>query len=164
MECRQYIIEKASLLKEHINTLKLNHQSGGAWRLAAPYFKDKQLYQSPLNQDTMKKKLNSELFIYDLGSVAKWSSYECEKIIQAVKLNYNFNKQQSLRAEIRKGGKKSAFLEVYENFNEMEKSDALEIPPLHSNEHINWGRIAAVFIKGSIYRSLLIYQLGQKST
>lgn len=143
MECRQYIIEKSSLLKEHINTLKLNHQSGGAWRLAAPYFKDKQLYQSPQNEDTKKKRNNDELFVYDLGAVAKWSSYECEKVIKAVELNYKYNQIQSKRGEMKN---------ISNALDKLQEEDTstVQVPPLGSNQFINWSRIANVFINGKV--------------
>lgn len=150
MECRQYIIEKASLLKEHINTLKVNHQSGAAWRLAAPYFKDKQLYQCPLNEDTLKKKRNNELFVYDLWPIHKWSSFECEKIIKAVKLSYTFNKQKCVKAKVEKTAKEY-FQQLKERICDTEINQQLEIPPLNSNEHITWSRIASVFSQGKIY-------------
>lgn len=137
MECRQFIIEKASLLKEHVNTLKINHQSPGTWRLAAPYFKTKKLYQCPPNEDILKKKRNNELIVYDLWPVVKWSDFECEKVIKAVKMNYTFNKQRGSKSKMKK------------NLDEKKLSETdLEIPPLNSNDHIDWGRISSVFVQG----------------
>lgn len=142
MECKQYIIEKGSLLKEHTNTLKLNYLSGGAWKLGAPYFKDKQLYQCPLNEDTIRKKNGNELFVYDFGSVPKWSSDECERLLKAVKLNYSFNKQ--LKA---KGKSKNVTIDqMNKEFNQLNEN-TFEVPPLHSDNLIDWERIATVFFE-----------------
>lgn len=156
MECRQYIIEKTSLLKEHINTLKVNHQSGATWRLAAPYFKDKQLYQCPMNEDTIRKRKNNELFVYDLLPVRKWSSFECEKIIKAVKLNYTFNKKRFLKAKMKESADHCQTLNDKNcAFN---ADQELETPPLNSNEHIQWGRIVTVFNQGKCLFRLMIYR------
>lgn len=146
MECRQYIIEKSSLLKEHINILKKNHHSYGAWRLAAPYFKDKQLYQSPQNGDIIRKIKNKELFIYDLAPVTRWSSYECEKIEQGVKIHYNFNKTQSIKAKMKENNQKAL---VKENV-EKDDTEVQEVPPLSSDEFINWSSISTSFAEGKI--------------
>lgn len=127
MECRQCIIEKSSILKEHINTLKLNNHSYGAWRLGAPYFKDKNLFPSPYNQDVSKKQKNNELFIYDLVPLNKWSNFECDKVINGVRINYEYNKKKC---------------------KETTDGDNSEYPPLFSNKNINWGRIASVFVNG----------------
>lgn len=148
MECKQYIIEKSSLVKEHINLLKLHHQSYGAWRLGAPYFKDKQLFRSPANDDCIRKKNNNELYIYDLAQVSKWSTYECKKIMEAVKVNYNFNKQISIESELKGTTNKMTVQKINDNLEKMEKNDKLLIPPLRSDEHIDWARIATVFLNG----------------
>lgn len=151
MECRQYIIEKASLLREHINTLKANNLSSASWKLAAPYFKDKDLYQSPMNDDTKIKMNNHELFIYDFKPNKPWTNFEYEKLIKAVKLNYSFKKHQLKKAVKRENDKQpagqscgdTAVEEHVENFE-------TEIPPLNSNDHLDWSRIASVFLQGKI--------------
>lgn len=143
MECKQYIIEKGSLLKEHINTLKLNYLSGGAWKLGAPYFKDSQLYQSPPNEDTVRKKSGNELFVYDFGSVPKWSNDECERLLKAVKLNYNFNKSSKIKGK----SKQLSVDQINREFNEVNEK-SLEVPPQHNDNFIDWERIASVFFQG----------------
>lgn len=143
MECKQYIIEKGSLLKEHINTLKLNHLSGGAWKLGAPYFKDKQLYQSPPNEDIIRKKNGNELFLYDFGCVPKWSNDECERLLKAVKLNYNFNKPLKAKGK----SKQLTAEQMNKEFNEVNEK-TLGVPPQHNDDFIDWERIASVFFQG----------------
>ncbi|KAJ8971507.1 hypothetical protein NQ314_000669 [Rhamnusium bicolor] len=147
IECQQNIIKKTDIIKEHVTANKDQTNSTGAWRLAAPYFKDKQLYPSPSNAETIRKKNNNELCIYDLSILPKWSTVECEKLIRAVKLNYNINQQNEVVKAIQKAKQDNnleLLKELEERKKELKENDNSEIPPEVAKryEFQNWDQIA----------------------
>lgn len=151
MECRQYIIEKASLLREYINNMKANNLAIATWKLAAPYFKNKDLYQSPMNDDTKRKINNNELFIYAFRPNKSWSKFEYEKLINAVKLNYSFKKHLFIKTQKRERGEQVDSSDPSVGDDKFQ----IEVPPLNSNKHLDWSRIASVFLQGKALFELI---------
>ncbi|KAG5890102.1 hypothetical protein JTB14_026473 [Gonioctena quinquepunctata] len=152
IECKQNIVEKNEIIKECIESKKALAYSSGAWRLGAPYFKDKQLYCCPSNEDTLRKRRNQELSVYDLQPLSKWSSYECDTLLSAVRVNYNINQQNEVRKKIKEislglcKDSQEELAELEERLQELEGNGNREVPPLGSDKNIDWPRVADVFI------------------
>nr|CAH7742322.1 unnamed protein product [Callosobruchus chinensis] len=101
IECKQNIIEKYEVV-EIGKSMNLQHVYSKCWRLAAPYFKDKQYFLSPPNRDTLRKKADSEISSYDFGLLPRWSRDESDKLIASVVFNYNLNRQVAIERQISK--------------------------------------------------------------
>lgn len=156
IECKQNILEKNEIVKQHYAAFKTQRQSSGSWRVCAPYFKDKGFYVSPPNSDTIKKKNNKELSCYDLMPLKKWTQYECNRLIGAVKLNYNANVVFQLKKTVRLAKvdemteeQKEELKAMKLKLNKLSNAMNFEIPPLGSDENINWIRVAEIFIRGN---------------
>ncbi|CAH1981870.1 unnamed protein product [Acanthoscelides obtectus] len=132
--------------------MKLQQIYSKSWRLGAPYFKDTQYYFSPLNVDTLRKKENNELSVYDFVMTQKWSSTDCEKMVSSVTFNYNLNLQMAIKKEIatltRNGITNGDNEQIRELQRQLERFDdnKTEWPPLNSDEHIDWERISEKFL------------------
>ncbi|KAJ8924995.1 hypothetical protein NQ315_001160 [Exocentrus adspersus] len=148
IQCQKDIVDKNELLTNFMKQNVGKQPSSGAWRLAAPYFKDKQLYSCPPNADAVRKKKNNELCVYDITYIPRWTNLECEKLQRAVKLNYNINQQNEVM-------KKMKNLETNDNemkalqarMEELQKEDNCVTPPLNSDQFIDWMRVAEVFLQ-----------------
>ncbi|XP_018564000.1 uncharacterized protein LOC108905546 [Anoplophora glabripennis] len=156
IQCQKDITEKREVINNFLKANKEQGHSTGAWRLAAPYFKDKKLYACPPNADTLRKQKNKELNVYDITVVLKWTSLECEKLLRAVKLNYNINQQNDVVKKIAtlRQSKDEGEPEGIEKLKELESrleelrnEDNSEIPPLNSDQYIDWLRVAEVFLQ-----------------
>lgn len=155
--CQKNIKEKKEVINDFLKANKDQTHSSGAWRLAAPYFKDKKLYACPPNVDTLRKQRNKELSVYDVTVTVKWSSLECDKLLRAVKVNYNINQQNDALKKIRtlqKSGNKDELAELKRRMEELQNEDNSEIPPLNSDQHIDWMRVAEVFLQGKVFHIL----------
>ncbi|KAJ3662354.1 hypothetical protein Zmor_006708 [Zophobas morio] len=154
-ECEAEIEEKKNVLKnsepKHLN------QQTFIWKLAAPYFKDKKFFPCPLNSDAMRKRNRDELSVYDLNPSPKWTPIEFDRLNNAVKCNYNINRQNNIVSKISalknkmKSGDEDKSL-VEEILNLKEQLEELKIgddklPPLNSNEFISWYKVAETFLK-----------------
>ncbi|XP_023015413.2 proximal sequence element A Pbp95 [Leptinotarsa decemlineata] len=150
IECKQNIVEKNEIFKQCKDATRGTHFTAGAWRLGAPYFKDRQLYCCPSNKDTLRKRANNELTIYDVMPSPKWTRSECELLVDAVKLNYNINQQSEVNRKIIKvtssGGSKEELEELNARLQELSENGNSEIPPLNSDENIDWEKVSEVFI------------------
>ncbi|XP_044271356.1 snRNA-activating protein complex subunit 4 [Tribolium madens] len=154
-ECEAELGEKNNTLKNS-EPKQSSHQTN-IWKLAAPYFKDERFFSSPLNGDAIKKRARNELNIYDLVPSPKWTPIEFDRLHNAVKCNYNINRQTAIVAKIRvlkakvsTGGpeKQTKLKEIVQLREELEKiKDDEEIPPLNSNEHISWYKVSETFLK-----------------
>ncbi|KAJ8977893.1 hypothetical protein NQ317_012394 [Molorchus minor] len=153
LECQKNIEEKNTIINAFVESNKGQTHSTGAWRLAAPYFKDKRLFPCPPNDD-VQKKANKELSIYDLYPLKKWTSFECEKLLRAVKCNYNINQQTAVRKKIQEvtqnfnfENREEVLEELQARMEQLSSNESNEVPPLNSDEHIDWLRVADVFLK-----------------
>lgn len=155
-ECRQNIMEQKQLVTANEKDSKNQYpQTSGAWRLAAPYFKDMKLYGCPLNEDAVRKIHNKELSVYDLVPLPKWQSREYTGLLRAVRLNYNINKQTDLKKQLiglnssleSENVKDAKYNELTRKLNELKENDNSEVPPLNSDKYINWVRISEYFFK-----------------
>lgn len=159
-ECKQNIVEQKRLVTANEKDSKSQcSQTSGAWRLGAPYFKDTKLYGCPLNEDTIRKRTNKELTVYDLMPLAKWQSRESAGLLRAVKLNYNINKQTDLKKQLialnssleSENVKHAKYTELTEKLSELKESDNSEVPPLNCDKYINWVRISEYFFKSKFF-------------
>uniref|UniRef100_A0A6P7GB68 snRNA-activating protein complex subunit 4 isoform X2 n=1 Tax=Diabrotica virgifera virgifera TaxID=50390 RepID=A0A6P7GB68_DIAVI len=154
IECQSNMSDINRIIHEKNNNKKSTTRSSKAWRLGAPYFKDKLNFPAPLNDEALQKKLCDEQTIYDsLKSFNRWSSHECDSVTRAVKLNYSINTLTHIRNEIKKlegsndRNKNEKIIELQEKQKRFEDTDNLPIPPLGSDERINWIRVAEVFFR-----------------
>ncbi|CAG9831528.1 unnamed protein product [Diabrotica balteata] len=153
IECQSNILDINAIIHEKVNDKKMYSKSSRSWRLGAPYFKDKLNFPAPLNDEALQKKLSDEQTIYDFIVIKRWSSLECDSVIRAVKLNYSINTITHIRNEIKKlelsndGNKTEKIMELQEKQKQFDDQDNLPIPPLESDEHINWIRVSEVFLR-----------------
>ncbi|XP_072382424.1 uncharacterized protein Pbp95 [Diabrotica undecimpunctata] len=153
IECQSNILDINTIIHEKISDKKMYPKSSRSWRLGAPYFKDKLNFPAPLNDEALQKKLGDEQSIYDFISIKRWSSLECDSVIRAVKLNYSINTITHIRNEIKKlelsndENKNEKIMELQEKQKQFDDQDNLPIPPLGSDEHINWIRVSEVFLR-----------------
>lgn len=128
------------------------------WKLAAPYFKDTAFFPSPLNEDAVEKRNRCELSIYDLIPSPKWTPIEFDRLFNAVKCNFNINRQTKLVSTL-KALKSQISDEDVENRTKLEEifnlkkeldkvKEDVKVPPLNSNEYINWYKVSETFLKG----------------
>ncbi|CAG9857601.1 unnamed protein product [Phyllotreta striolata] len=132
---------------------KRHKQSTGSWRVIAPYFKDKDFFRSPPNEDALAKKANKELSTYDLMPMKFWSKYEKDKLISAVKCYYTNNVIVELKKRVRTfnvEGMTNEQLVQLDNIkmelDELEDPNNERVPPLGSDLDINWIRVSDYFL------------------
>jgi hypothetical protein len=152
-ECEETMEEKNVILK-NLETKQFTQQTF-VWKLAAPYFKDKKFFPCPLNEDAIKKRSTNELSVYDLVPSSKWTPIEFDRLTNAIKCNYNINRQNdvvhklnSLKAKIQSEDKDKLeeISHLKQQLDQLKNDE--QIPPLNSNEFINWYKVAETFLKG----------------
>ncbi|KAL3284939.1 hypothetical protein HHI36_019071 [Cryptolaemus montrouzieri] len=159
LDCRHNIecLSKSIHQKESVD-----NQAMVLTRLAAPYFKTKtKMFSSNPNKDTLERKQNGELSIYHNIMTPKWSRNECENLVSAVKLTYNHNKQKTLLRKISglkykieieddsiSGGIVEEIKILETEQNEVEQLGSEDVPPLGSDDYIDWEHIASEYLNG----------------
>jgi hypothetical protein len=151
-ECEETMEEKNVILK-NLETKQFTQQTF-VWKLAAPYFKDKKFFPCPLNEDAIKKRSTNELSVYDLVPSSKWTPIEFDRLTNAIKCNYNINRQNDVVHKLNslKSKMQSEDKDKLEEISHLKQQlDQLkndeQIPPLNSNEFINWYKVAETFLK-----------------
>ncbi|CAH1155558.1 unnamed protein product [Phaedon cochleariae] len=153
IECKQNIIEKNEIVRGYIDMQKKNYVTSGTWKLGAPYFKDEKLYCSPPNRDTKRKRANGELTIYETFPLCKWTNFECQRLLGAVKVNYNMYQQTEIKNRIKTicsqndSSSSQLLKELEEQLRELKDNGNSTVPSLDSDENIDWDRVAEVFLK-----------------
>lgn len=162
IKCEDVMEEKGKIIK-NLNVRKRDLTYCPSWKLAAPYFKDKQYFGCPPNEDTLKKRAEKELSLYELHPSVKWTPWEFDRLLSAVKCNYNINQQKEvvgklsvLQKTIDVGNcedsehkeKLEKIKKLQEELEKLEDNNENEVPPLGSDSHIDWYKVADMFLGG----------------
>ncbi|XP_057672242.1 uncharacterized protein LOC130903895 [Diorhabda carinulata] len=153
IECKQNIVDKNDLISQYFEAHKAQSQSSGSWRVGAPYFKTKDFFVAPSNDDVLRKKSNNELSHYDLQLPKRWNKFDLLRLITSVKVNYNCNQILEVKKNIKQLSssddleKENKIHDLEMRLKELDDMDNLEVPPLGSDNNINWIRVSETFIK-----------------
>lgn len=132
----------------------------GIWKIGSPYFKDKDLFKAPPNEDVVKKNKNQELLVHAFNPVLRWKPIECERLVKFVKFEYNLNQQKETVDKIQRilagtteseKQKQDQILMLQKQLAELKTKEQTECPPRFSDEHINWNDVSKMFVKGNYY-------------
>lgn len=171
VQCEARIKAKEAYLKDHksFRRTRIPH----LWKLAAPYFKDQRCFPSPLNADAAKRRAIGLLSVTDLPIFPKWTPIEFDRLINGVKCLYSVNQQGAVTKKIKQlkidladedfdeEEKKGFRKELKELNQELEtlKTNGDIMPPADFDDHINWFKIADVYVRGkSLYISSLNWE------
>lgn len=127
----------------------------GASRLGYPYFKTKECYACPLNDDVFKKRRKGELT--RLQPLHKWLAEDEALLKTLVGLNHLFYRERQILSKItvlkeqvedsceQKKEVENEIEELSDRLEELRGQEEMDMPPLNYDEGIDWYKIENEF-------------------
>lgn len=165
VECEKTIQEKQDSSVRHNKAImgfgsrsvtKMN-----TWKIAWPYFKDREFFAAPPNADVISQKKNGEGSLLQLKQARRWTTDDQRTLKRAVMFSFYEYCVQDLEKEIRifnlqiKTSEGEARIEkehhmekLKEQLRVMKQKDDYEPPPLYNDVGVDWLKISNVDLRG----------------